>query len=263
VLLRERGDAVVAIGQASHAWLAGQLARQWGNERYAPPAPHEEVCLAAEQHDIGMAEWDLRPSLNRDTGLPHSFLELPVAVHVGLWSAAPAKVLSQSRYAALLVSMHGTALNERRDLSKLEDDDRALVDRYLTKQRELQGTLARLLGADAHELWRNQRLVWTWDSISLAVCLRWPSLTLEQVPSLAGPADLRLEYLAGDRYTLKPWPFADGSELEVRCEGRLLEGRHATEEELHGALERAPSVTVRATLSAPNPERMPCPSPRE
>jgi hypothetical protein len=254
VLLRERGDAVVAIGQASHAWLAGQLARRWGNERFPPPSPHEEVCLAAEQHDIGMAEWDVRPSLNTRTGLPLSFMEMPVPVHVGLWSAAPTKVLSQSRYAALLVSMHGTALNERRDLTKLDDDDRKLVARYLTRQRELQRTLARQIGADPLEIARNQQLVWTWDSISLAVCLRWPSLTLEQVPSREGPADLRLEPAPEGRYTLTPWPFA-GGQVEVHCEGRLLERRCHGEDELYEALQRAPAVTVRATLSAPNPER--------
>jgi Protein of unknown function (DUF3891) len=61
-----------------------------------------------------MAEWDLRASLNPRTGLPYSFLELPLQTHLALWRAAPAKLLTQSRYAALLVSMHGTALNEWR-----------------------------------------------------------------------------------------------------------------------------------------------------
>ena len=118
VLLRDEGDGVIAIGQASHAWISGQLARVWGNDRFAAPEPREEVCLAAEQHDVGMAEWDLRPSLNPDTGRPRSFMELPVDVHVALWSEAPAKLFSQSRYAALLVSMHGVASQSRRDLAK-------------------------------------------------------------------------------------------------------------------------------------------------
>src|ERR1700683_1776724 len=98
MLLREQGDAVIAIGQASHAWISGQLARAWGNERFPAPEPREEGGLGGAQHDIGMAEWDLRPTLNRDTGLPHSFIELPVATHIGLWAAAPNKLLSQSRY---------------------------------------------------------------------------------------------------------------------------------------------------------------------
>src|SRR5205085_1980739 len=119
VLLRKQGDRVIAIGQASHAWMAGQLARAWGNDRFPAPEPREEVCLAAEQHDVGMAECDLRPPLNPATGLPVSFLELPVETAIGLWRAAPSKLVSQSRYAALLVSMHGCALQERRKLAKL------------------------------------------------------------------------------------------------------------------------------------------------
>jgi hypothetical protein len=54
--LGEEGDAVIVIGQASRAWISGQLARAWGNERFAALEPREEVCLAAEQHDVGMAE---------------------------------------------------------------------------------------------------------------------------------------------------------------------------------------------------------------
>ena len=54
MLLREDGDAVVCIGQPAHAWLSGQLARAWALD---PVEPWEEVCLAAEQHDLGMAGW--------------------------------------------------------------------------------------------------------------------------------------------------------------------------------------------------------------
>ena len=109
MLLREDGDAVVVIGQPAHAWLSGQLARAWGNERLGQVTPREEVCLGAEQHDIGMAAWDLAPTLNPETGRPHSFMELPIATHLELWTNAPSRLLAQSRYAALLISMHGVA----------------------------------------------------------------------------------------------------------------------------------------------------------
>ena len=39
MLLREDGEAVIAIPQPSHSWLSGQLARAWGNDRFAPPSP--------------------------------------------------------------------------------------------------------------------------------------------------------------------------------------------------------------------------------
>ena len=82
MLLRPDGDGVLAIGQPAHAWLSGQLARTWGNERFGTVEPWEEVCLAAEQHDAGMAEWERRPTLNPGTGLPRSFMELPLGEHL-------------------------------------------------------------------------------------------------------------------------------------------------------------------------------------
>ena len=119
MLLRNDRGGVLAIGQTSHAWISGQLARAWGNARFPAPEPRDEVCLAAEQHDIGMAQWDLEPTGNPNTGLPYSFMEMPLTEHLGLWSAAPRRLLTQSRYAALLVSMHGARLYARRDQDAL------------------------------------------------------------------------------------------------------------------------------------------------
>lgn len=232
MLLREQGESVLAIGQASHAWISGQLARAWAGQ----VRPREEVCLAAEQHDVGWAEWDLRPSLNPDTGRPYSFIEIPIETHIALWSAAPGKLLSQSRYAALLVSMHGVALNERRDLARLSGSGRLLVTRYLREQRELQARLAEQVGAERDELIRNQQLLWSWDSLSLALCLGWAE----------GPG-FALAAMGGGRHTIDPWPFA-ASKLEVRCEGRVLEGRFDDETGLHEALDRAPVVELRFAL---------------
>src|SRR4051795_5496239 len=99
MLIREDDDGSwVAIGQASHAWLCGQVARAWGAGRFPRPEPFEAVCLGAEQHDVGMAEWDLEPTLDA-TGRPTPFNRLPRAVHLALWRRAPRKVETQSRYA--------------------------------------------------------------------------------------------------------------------------------------------------------------------
>ena len=84
----------MCVGQAAHAWVSGQLAREWGNDRFAAPEPLHDVCLGAEQHDVGMAEWDLAPTLDPDTGLPSSFLQMPLSLHLDLWSRAPSKVVS-------------------------------------------------------------------------------------------------------------------------------------------------------------------------
>ncbi len=106
MLVRTDPRRVVLIGQPSHAWISGQLARAWGNEHFGAVEPFEEVCLAAEQHDIGMATWDVEPPRNPESGLPVSFLQMAIRDHIELWTAAPRRLLRQSRYAALLVSLH-------------------------------------------------------------------------------------------------------------------------------------------------------------
>jgi hypothetical protein len=247
VLLRGLQDGTtIAIGQASHAWASGQLARAWGNERFPAPEPFEEVCLGAEQHDAGWTEWDLRPSLNPGTGLPYTFIELPVSAHIELWSAAPAKLVTQSRYAALLASMHGTTLQTRRDLDRLDPADRALVEHYLEDQRALQRELIELLGANRDQLERNRRLLWAWDGISLALCLGWQTL-MNEVPAGVGDADLALELTGADLFTLDPWPF-EPPELELRCEGRRLDGPFESDAAIGEALDHAPSVSLSFTL---------------
>ena len=190
MLLRRDGDGLIAIGQPAHAWVSGQLARAWGNDAFGAVEPWEEVCLAAEQHDIGMAAWERRPSFNAETGLPRSFMELTLDEHLGMWSAAAGLVVPQSRYAALLVSMHGIALYELRDLARLSEDDAGRVREFMAAQRALQDALRRSLGADEELLRRNQRLVWTWDSLSLGLLLRWPPWSLRAVPTAAGEADV-------------------------------------------------------------------------
>ena len=208
----------------------------------------EEVCLAADQHDIGMAEWDLRPTLNPDTGLPHAFTEMPLDTHLELWTHAGEKLLRQSAYAALLVSMHGTALYERRDLDRMEEDDAAKVRAFLTAQRAEQDELIEALGAPRADVQRDQRLLWAWDFMSLALCLDWAPTAAPRVPLGAGEADVRMEPAGERALTLDPWPFAEPT-LSVRCEGRALEGGYGSEDELHAALAGAPLVQLEWRLA--------------
>ena len=208
--------------------------------------PWEEVCLAAEQHDIGMAAWEGRPSFNPGTGLPRSFMELTIDEHLGMWSAAAGLVLPQSRYAALLVSMHGTALYERRDLARLEPADVERVRSFLADQHALQAELLEALRADpstaaaaADEIVRrNQRLVWTWDSLSLGLLLDWAPFELTAVPMAAGDTEIAVR-----DGTLDPWPFRE-DRVSVRCEGRRLAGRFDDEDAMREALAAAPWVTL-------------------
>jgi hypothetical protein len=238
VLLREDERGLLAIGQPSHAWVSGQLARAWGNERFGAVEPLAEVCLAAEQHDVGWAERDLEPLYNPETGRPRSFIEMPLDLHLRLFTDGPRRLVSQSRYAALLVSMHGSRLYARRDLDRVPPSDAEAIRAFLAGQRTFEEELIGTLGADPDLLERNSRLVWTWDYLSLVLCLNWAPATATRCPTAAEPVDLELTP-GGDRGQLRvdPWPFA-ATELTVRCEGRRLPAEFADVREMRVAFAR-------------------------
>jgi Protein of unknown function (DUF3891) len=186
VLLVDHPDGKVAVAQPSHAWISGQLARAWAGELH----PREEVCLAAEQHDIAWIEWERNPTYDPETGYPYTFMSLDMPTKLAMWATGPDVLLAQSRYAALLVSLHGSRLYKDLDRSAFQREIRATLD------------------ASDEEIARNHRLIWTWDSMSLALLLGWRPWTAE---------GMRME--PDGRVT--PWPFA-AELLTVRCEGRLL-----------------------------------------
>lgn len=229
MLLRRDGDSVIAIGQASHAWVSGQMARAW----HPRVEPYEEICLAAEQHDVGMAMWDLAPALNPRTGLPQSFVEMDLGVHLGLWHAAPARLLSQSRFAALLLSLHGSKLYSLRDLAAMPIAEAEQIRDYLSTQRVFQHQLAGELGIGPDRLRELQELMFTLDGLSLAVLAPWDPFEIGGI-TVRGLA-------------LDPWPFAQ-PELAVRCEGRRLHGTFEDEQRLHVALEQAERVDLELVL---------------
>jgi Protein of unknown function (DUF3891) len=285
VLVRRDG---VVVGQPAHAWVSGQLARAWGNDEFPAPSPREPFCLAAEQHDVGWADADRAPLAGPD-GRPLGFLELPRLAHVAIWRGAAGRLLAQSRYAALLVSLHGTTLYARVEPTP---ETAGAIAAYLAEQRALQERL--LAGLDRAEVDRNLRLLIALDRLSLMLCYG-NATTLENVPAASGAATLRLEptgdappasvpataaappasepatgspppasapatgaarddravpaATATARFTLRPWPFAAPA-VVVGCEGRLLEGSFGSDAELGAALDDAPWVPLRWELSS-------------
>ena len=230
MLHRRAGDGLVVVGQPAHALVAGALARAWADAF----APRDSVCLAAEQHDVGWTEWELAPELDAATGLPYAFADLPVPRRLALWAGAGERLVPQSRYAALLVSLHGTLLVERFP----PPEHASLVDAYLTRERAFQETLRESLRADPVELARNRELVFTWDALSLAL-----------VHGVTGPRTVAGYGLSADgpHVRVAPWPFRE-PELAVLFEGRLLGGTFPDEAAMRAALDAAPWVVVETSL---------------
>ena len=247
VLVRPDGDGALAIGQLSHSWLSGQIARAWGNDRFTPPEPREEVVLGAQQHDIGWADFDLQPLFNPASGLPRSFVELSVDDHLAIWRGAPERLSSQSLYATLVVSLHGRALSELR-LARAADDAAALRA-HIDEERARQRRLCVSLAVSEEQARLTQRQMWAWDGLSLALCHGWSTFTAREVPAQGEWVDVELRRLGGELWTLDPWPFGR-ERVELRCEGRRLAGRYEDEQAMRDGFERARPVTLSFILTA-------------
>jgi hypothetical protein len=248
VLVRLNDSGALAIGQLSHSWLAGQLARSWGNSLFCAVEPREEVALGAEQHDIGWALFDLEPRFNPDTGLPKSFLELSVQEHLAIWRGAPEHLMSQSMHAALVVSMHGRSLSELR--MRANPAQAEGLKAHVEEERTRQQQICEALSVSAALAERTQRQMWTWDGLSLALCNAWRPFAANAVPTTEGLTTVELRDRSDGTSTLEPWPFS-ARRIEVRCEARHLDARYADEAAMRRAFELAEPTPLTFELRAP------------
>lgn len=253
-LHRYGSEGLIVISQPAHAWLSGQLARAWGNEAFGPVEPWEAVCLAAEQHDAGWADWEAAPELNPSTGRPYAFTEMPRAAHLAIWAGAARRVLSQGRYPALLVSLHATGLYARHDPGGDPAAEAAAIRDFVAGEEAFQAELLEALRRDPHYapytapdvLVRNRRLVAVWDGMSIALCTRVEGAwSVPGVPTAAGSTSLHVTPIEEDptRLAVTPWPFREQA-VTLACEGRRLDGHFADTAALRAALARAPWVTL-------------------
>ncbi len=259
MLYRKDPEGLLAIAQPAHAWVSGQLARAWGNEYFGNLAPREDVCMGAEQHDIGWYSWEKMPTFNPKTGLPHSFTELPRKIHIDIWSGAARLAIALGRYPALLASLHGTRLYEHYDATHDSPEDAQLVQKFLVGEQAFQKELIATLRNDPdyapyttpEAIARNQQLVAIWDGLSLILCMRLLKERLvEKVPTANGETTLKLTPLNGDptRVSVSPWPFAKET-VTLVCEGRYLSETFADEETMRNAIAIAPWATIKTSLS--------------
>jgi hypothetical protein len=264
MLFRDGPNGSIAISQPSHAWLSGQIMRAWGNAEFGPVTPYEDVCLGAEQHDIGWLEWEQSPTLNLTTGRPHGFRELGVAAHTAIWRRGTELALAFGRYPALLVSLHGAGLYANFNDAAA---DAAIVHDFLNGQLAIQQRLLASLRLDQRlgefcdpaMIERNRRLVRTADRMSIAICTGMQDLAVrtedpqrgvvKQVPTADGETDVCLRANDGDlaKVAVIPWPFSTPT-VWVACEGILLAPHFHGEAAMRDALGNAPRVVLSAEL---------------
>jgi hypothetical protein len=268
MIVREDPDSaeVLCIPQSQHAAISGRIAETWGGEAFPPPAPWTAVCEAAARHDDGMDDFDAEPDLDPDSGLPRSFMRMPLASWLDCWRRGPSLVAEDSPYAGILVSLHGCGLLARRRLHT--DDERLEAADYLAEQEELREEWAGEVerdpdaapGLGAAALAVNRDLLVAWDAMSLAVCMPRMPETFDGVPGAEGPTRIEVyedDGAAGESVgppltrertvRVSPWPFSEPA-VELEAWGRVLSERYEDREMMQAALAAAEPVALRAVL---------------
>jgi len=253
-------EEIIAISQPAHSWLSGQLARNWGNKNFAGFQPFEDVCYAAELHDIGYLNWENNAALNLATGLPRTFYELSTRQRLKVWWTGIQQMRRVSTYAAVLVSKHYCGLSEKHLEHKAAD--RELMRKFREEQHEFRQELLKNLAGKKYfndaigepMLKYHGQLLANWDLISLHLCMNpSESFRVPDVPSSeTATRPLRLTARSTGnwqftRFGVSPWPFRQ-NELRLRYEGSLLRGKFTAEGELRQALDRATPVLVEVEL---------------
>jgi hypothetical protein len=252
-------NQVIAISQTAHAWVSGQLARQWGNESFQSFAPVEPLCYAAEQHDRGFLDWERQPTLNPRSGLPHTFENIPLRLHVELRKKSILELKAVSLYAALVTSLYfAGSMGKQSPVENHEDRQRIaeFLQEQTTLQRQLLGSLRKdpyLRSACSDRVIKyNRRLLAAWDQLSVQLC-REPDckFSVTEVPT-ALDKSCRLLVTPVDpnsrEVSLEPWPFSK-PRVELTCEGHVLDRRFTSEADLRRYLRDAPRVSVIYTLT--------------
>jgi hypothetical protein len=221
MIVRDAGDAWEIVLQPDHALLSGQLARAWGNERFATPTPLGPVVTAATRHDDGWAIWERAPTLLEIDGVPkpRTFLDVQIPLHLAFYRAHIAAIGDEDPYAELLVSMHGRGIYNGRygtdPMLRLTfaDDDQRAIDAFVAEQEARQEALRAALVPDEDELWANYLLLQVFDRLSLHFCMKDPSReasTLGPIPVADGEAtELRIQPDGPWRVTMDPYPFGE------------------------------------------------------
>ncbi|TMA95775.1 MAG: DUF3891 family protein [Deltaproteobacteria bacterium] len=269
---------VLLILQTDHSRIAGLLAAHWGNDQFARLQPYSSMVLAAQEHDSGWWDWEIKPSVN-EQGYPSDYIgsikHLGQRVWLDLYRRAIGRIAARDLYAAYFISMHGEALLTKGMglLPSMPDytGDPA-VQEFIAQQKELRAgwlpTLQKnqaLTGVTTEKhLWTNFNLMEVFDQFAQFVCNRYPfnSQARKNGPThtlsgLAVPVarerpnvTLTIDVLDEAHAIVRPFPF-DVSPLTLSFEGRLVANRpFASQEEFLQQFYRGQRIPINYTMRA-------------
>lgn len=235
------GQPRFVIRQIDHARMSGQLARAFGNERFASPEPREPMEFVVAHHDEGWAELDALAKQDPATGLPYHLTQTPLADLVGTGAGSPDFNERHHPLAGLISSMHTYGLYHGRYglsdflfINRITPELKPTVEAMLKGELDRQARLKAQLAADpataqyANEthIFANYKLLQFFDTLSLYFHMTHAEARGEamfkNVPMRVGQdVTITLRPVGTETYVLAPYPFAQDA-LEIYCEGRYL-----------------------------------------
>jgi hypothetical protein len=195
------------VTQSDHARLAGEILALWREDGLPEHPRRTDLLFATREHDNGWRGVDAAPRVDRDTGRPFSFRNLPPAARVEVWLQGTERFREEAPWAAALIVEHALALHRNRG----DDPDLGLLLERLEEEREV---LLAACGLDEAELAGDYRYLAAGDTLSLAASEDWD----EPVEVLG-----RTGRMIGDTLEIVPFPLAGATSFTLPC--RWIEDR--------------------------------------
>ena len=224
----ENNEHWLLLGHADHAALAGEFARHWKNDRFAPPNPFAHILDAVSRHDDSWKERDAEPELTPEghpsafsrelVGTYEAFEEIDLPAYLAVRGRATEQAAVRDPYSAVLISMHTVnLLTEQADPDTLDAEGKVLLNAFVAGQRNRQTELlASLAGSGMNPefltpeaLRRGFEFLQACDSFSLLVGVDYPGCSALRHRHPFGAEDaveIVYEPLGNRRYRLDPWP---------------------------------------------------------
>lgn len=255
MIRRPYQDGYLLISQPAHAWLSGQLAQHWGNERISSPEPYQTIVLATTMHDNGWHEKEGIPILNAEMQ-PLDFLGPELDKVKGVYKRCVTQMMQVDPYAAILVNRHiqtiyhSRAVHKRDPIERLQPllDDLKMQELSTIQNLKTHPVYHNYLDADTLD--HNYRILRTCDLLSLFVCGAFPARSVDEIPFTYGEPRGKVNCVMLDEHTLQVSPnLFNQAEITVYLQARVIPQRtFSSEAEYQEVFENAEFITLKKTI---------------
>ena len=235
------GEPRFVIKMAEHTAFAGALARVFGNDRFEPVRPLEEMLYVIDHHDHGWFDFDEAPGRDPETGLPWNLVGTPREILLETGKRSPAFNSKHSAYAGLLSSMHIWGLyngrygySEQVLLNQIPGEFRADYDTMLDAQLSHQAALKEVLASEPETaalveegpLFQNYKQLQFFDTLALyfnctGAAERKPAAFTHVPMSATDDVTVTVTPIDGTTYAFDPHPFQE-PDVAIGFAGRYM-----------------------------------------